>query len=293
MSLDHWLKTPSGRYVLNWEQAQMDRIVADIFGFHAVQLGLAPLSALAHNRMPHRWLAQGAPMQSDAGHGRRLLCQPIAPSEPSPIYSDPQILTAAATRDEGAASSGEVQGHGTAGGATEALVCDFTDLPFATQSLDLVVLPHTLEEVSDPHACLREVDRVLVAGGQVVIAGFNVVSLWGARQALGRLGGPLFLPQRGEFISPRRVRDWLRLLSFEVTAGRYGCYRPAACTQVWLDRWRFMEKAGDRWWPMLGAAYVLVATKRVRSMRLVGKLWQGQHKKASVARPVAHSRRLP
>ena len=279
----------------------MDRIVADIFGFHAVQLGLAPLSALAHNRMPHRWLAQGAPAPSDASHGRRLLCQPFAPSEPSPIYTDPQMLTATDTRCEDAAASGEAQGapgagHAPAGGANaapEALVCDFTDLPFATQSLDLVVLPHTLEDASDPHACLREVDRVLVAGGQVVITGFNVVSLWGARQALGRLGGPLFLPQRGEFISPRRVRDWLRLLSFEVTAGRYGCYRPAACTQVWLERWRFMEKAGDRWWPMLGAAYVLVATKRVRSMRLVGKLWQGQHKKASVARPVAHSRRLP
>lgn len=301
ISLDQWLKTPSGRYVLRWEQAQMDRIVADIFGFHAVQLGLSPLSALAQNRMPHRWLAQGAPEPPGTMQSRPLLCQSLSASEPSPIYTDPQIL-ATAPSNQGHASPEQAQlawqdgseaAVGGTHGVSEALVCDFTDLPFATQSMDLVVLPHALEAAVDPHACLREVDRVLVAGGQVVITGFNVMSLWGARQALGRLGGPLFLPQRGEFISPRRVRDWLRLLSFEVTAGRYGCYRPAACTQVWLDRWRFMEKAGDRWWPMLGATYVLVATKRVRSMRLVGKVWQAQRKKARVAQPVAHGRNLP
>ncbi len=243
ISLEPWLQTPAGAYLLGWERAQFDRIVADIFGFHAVQLGLASLPALAHNRMPHRWLLE----------------------QPAP--------------------------EGGAALAAPTLWGDFTDLPFASGSLDLVVLPHALERASDPHACLREVDRVLVAGGHVVITGFNALSLWGGRQALARVGGSLYLPQRGEFISPRRVRDWLRLLSFEVVGGRYGCYRPAVRTQAWLERWRFVEAAGDRWWPMLGAAYVLVATKRVRAMRLVGKAWAGQARKATVARPVAHGRR--
>jgi SAM-dependent methyltransferase len=292
ISLDRWLQTPSGGYVLGWEQAQLDHIVADVFGFHALQLGLAPLLALRHNRMPHRWLAQGAPADEGSGPARRLLCQSFAPAEFSPIYTDPQILmTDGATG--GASPCAAAKAPPSASGVQcHAVVCDFTDLPFATQSLDLVVLPHALESASDPHACLREVDRVLVAGGQVVITGFNALSLWGARQAIGRLGGPLYLPQRGELISPRRVRDWLRLLSFEVTAGRYGCYRPAACSQSWLDRWRFMDKAGDRWWPMLGAAYVLVATKRVRSMRLIGKAWQQKAAKSTVARPVAHGRNV-
>ena len=290
ISLDRWLQTPSGCYVLGWEQGQLDHIVADVFGFHALQLGLAPLLALRHNRMPHRWLAQAAP--ADEQPARRLLCQSFAPAEPSPIYTDPQIFM---TEEAGRAAAPCVAAKTPASASgiqSHAVVCDFTDLPFATQSLDLVVLPHALESASDPHACLREVDRVLVAGGQVVITGFNALSLWGARQAIGRLGGPLYLPQRGELISPRRVRDWLRLLSFEVTAGRYGCYRPAACSQSWLERWRFMDKAGDRWWPMLGAAYVLVATKRVRSMRLVGKAWQQKAAKATVARPVAHGRNV-
>ena len=294
ISLDPWLKTPSGRYALRWEQAQLDRIVTDIFGFHALQLGLAPLDALAHNRMPHRWLAQGMPNRQEQARNSRLLCQHLSEADPSPIYADPPIVAAAETQPAPSSPAAGVAPHVVAQAAASTkpatLVCDFTDLPFATQSLDLVVLPHALEVVSDPHACLREVDRVMVAGGQVVITGFNALSLWGARQALGRLGGPLYLPQQGEFMSPRRVRDWLRLLSFEVTAGRYGCYRPAACTQVWLDRWRFMEKAGDRWWPMLGATYVLVATKRVRSMRLIGKTWKSPREKARAPQPVAHGR---
>jgi hypothetical protein len=33
-----------------------------------------------------------------------------------------------------------------------------------------------------------------------------------------------------------------------------------------------MEAAGDRWWPIFGATYMIKAIKRVRGMRLVGPL---------------------
>ena len=256
------MQTPGGLHALAWEQAQLDRVVADIFGYHALQLGMRGLAALRHNRMPHRWLALDAPEVAQADSR-----QPEDQPHDQP-HEQPHEQPAAAA----------------------SLLCEFTDLPLAGQSLDLLVLPHALEVAADPYACLREADRVLVAGGQLVITGFNALSLWGARQALARLGGERYLPQSGELISPRRVRDWLRLLSFEVTAGAYGCWRPPLQTQAWLERWRFMDKAGERWWPMLGGLYVLVATKRVRAMRLVGKVWQPGAAKARVGRPVAHRR---
>ncbi|MDE2119667.1 MAG: methyltransferase domain-containing protein [Betaproteobacteria bacterium] len=259
------MQTPAGLHALSWEQAQLDRVVADIFGYHAVQLGLRGLAALRHNRMPHRWLALDEPDDADDANEQLAAQGEAGGAFPPLLVPGPCVPEAS-------------------------LVCDYTDLPLAAQSLDLVVLPHTLEVASDPYACLREADRVLVAGGQVVITGFNSLSLWGARQFLARLGGQRYLPQSGELISPRRVRDWLRLLSFEVTAGAYGCWRPPLQTQAWLERWRFMDKAGERWWPMLGGMYVLVATKRVRAMRLVGKAWQPNAAKAHVARPVAHRR---
>ena len=80
----------------------------------------------------------------------------------------------------------------------------------------------------------------------------------------------LFLPRAGEFIGYRRLRDWLRLLSFEVESGRFGCYIPPVTSAKWLARFGWMERAGDRWWPSFGALYYIVAVKRVRGMRLVG-----------------------
>lgn len=239
VELHPWLQTPPGRYLLDWEQAALDKAVADVFGFHALQLGRPELDALQANRMPHRWLAL------DSEH-------------------DPGSVLAASFRADSEAPRGV------------ALHCDFDALPFPNQSLDLVVLPHALELARDPHHALREVERVLVPEGRVVILGFNPASLWGLKQRMGRMRqrlggrGPLFLPRTGEFIGYWRLRDWLRLLSFDVERGRFGCYRPGARSEKWLQRFHWMEPLGERWWPVLGAVYFLVAVKRVRGMRLVG-----------------------
>lgn len=159
----------------------------------------------------------------------------------------------------------------------------YDELPFATQSLDLVVLPHTLEFVEDPHQLLREVERVLIPEGQVVISGFNPMSLWGAWQRMGRRWCTPFLPEEGHFISLPRLKDWLKLLSFEVERGWFGCYRPPCRSEAWLARTAFMEKAGDRWWGYAGATYMLVAVKRVRAMRLVGPIWKERKARARAA----------
>src|SRR5690606_11224800 len=120
-------------------------------------------------------------------------------------------------------------------------------LPFDTQSLDLLVLPHTLECSSDPHQVLREAERVLIPEGRLVITGFNPWSLWGAGRMLGR--GRPFLPAGVQPLSPVRLKDWLKLLSFEVESGRFGVYAPPCRTDKWLRRYAFMERAGERWWP--------------------------------------------
>lgn len=290
MSLQHWLQTPPGRYALAWEQSQIDRVVTDIFGYHALQLGNPALQGLAHNRMPHRWLAlDGAESAQPDLPGVRPACLLPEHYGGEPVYAEPGLVDAVGVAAENAQLPPEPQPADAHAHAihTEHLQCDFTALPFPAQSLDLVVLPHTLEWVDDPHACLREVDRVLVPGGQIVISGFNTWSLWGMRQLVGRVGGGWYLPQHGEFLAPRRVRDWLRLLSFEVTQGRFGCYRPALCSPLWLHRWRFMDQAGDRWWPVFGAVYFLAAIKRVPAMRLVGKVQLRTQRRAVALRPIA------
>lgn len=164
--------------------------------------------------------------------------------------------------------------------APTVVVHDFAELPFASQTLDLVVLPHVLEFAEEPHQILREVERVLIPEGQVIVCGFNPASMWGLRQAVGSLTGAHFLPQHGEFISVPRLKDWLKLLSMDVNRGHFGCYAPPCLTQKWLDRFAFMEPAGDRWWPYLGAVYMVQAIKRVRGMRLIGPVWSKKLAKA-------------
>lgn len=153
-----------------------------------------------------------------------------------------------------------------------AVRCDLRELPFASASLDLVVLPHVLEFHSDPHQILREVERVLIPEGQVVILGFNPFSLWGLRRRLQRQRDEF--PWNGRYLSIPRLRDWLALLSFEVDRGHFGCYAPPLNSELWLHRLRPMESAGDRWWPIGGGAYLIRAVKRVRGMRLVKPAWR-------------------
>lgn len=243
IGFDDWLHSPPGRYLLAWEQAQCDQAVVDVFGYNALQLGLSALDALEANRMPHRWLALTSPPGDGAAE----------PQLPNPARS-------------------------------LGLVCDAAALPFQADSLDLLVLPHALELSADPHAALREAGRVLRPEGRVVITGLNPLSLWALRQrqahVCDRLGwqrmaeAAYYLPQVGEFIGHWRLRDWLRLLDFEVEPIRFGVYQPAVRSERWLQRLDWTNRLGPRWWPVLGAAYAIVAVKRVRGTRLLGPAWK-------------------
>ncbi|MFZ6772579.1 class I SAM-dependent methyltransferase [Undibacterium sp. SXout7W] len=169
-----------------------------------------------------------------------------------------------------------------------AIVHDFTELPFDSHSVDLVVLPHVLEFAKEPHQILREVERILIPEGRLIVSGFNRNSLWGARQFTGRIRGHYFLPQEGEFISFPRLKDWLKLLNMEVERSDFGCYVPPFSTEKWLNRYQFMEKAGQRWWPFFGAVYMLQAVKRVKGMHLIGPVRKSKRVSRASVMPVTN-----
>lgn len=154
--------------------------------------------------------------------------------------------------------------------APAALRADFRDLPIASNSVDLVVLPHVLEFSENPHQVLREVVRILLPEAQVVISCFNPWSLWGVRRAFG---AKTQYPWNGRFINLPRLKDWLTLLGLEITGGQMSCYSPPCVTERWLARFAFMDPAGDRWWPIAGGVYFLQAVKRVRGLRLIMPRW--------------------
>ena len=204
VNLQNWLKTPPGQYLLDWEYAQFERVVADIFGYHALQLGLPELNALQASRIPHRWVASPYLPELDVDFAINKVAHQEVNKSYKAIKESKNI----------------------------AFFTEFQALPFAENSLDLLILPHSLELSPDPHATLREAERVLVPEGKLIICGFNPLSLWGFKQKRSHLYqrlnvGDLYLPEAGEFIGYRRLRDWLRLLNFDVEPGHFGCYRPA------------------------------------------------------------------
>ena len=222
---EDWLQTQAGQYVLAWEQSRHDALVADIFGFSAVQLSLPGCDFLRANRMP-----------------LRQRC------------------------DDGRTS------------ARVDVRADLHHLPFASASVDLVVMPHALEFDDNPHQVLREVERVLVPEGQVLICGFNPLSLWGLRRQLTRY--PAAAPWRGEYIAPGRLRDWLVLLGFEVQPALFGCYAPPFDQEKWLRRFAWSETLGRRSVAPAGAVYIAQATKRQHGLRLITPVWQDRKARA-------------
>lgn len=152
-----------------------------------------------------------------------------------------------------------------------------TELPFDSDSMDLVVIPHVLEFSENPHQVLREVARVLRPEGSLIISGFNPRSLWGVRKSMGdlysNLGCRQGYPWQGRFIALPRMKDWLALLGMEVAGGRFAAYAPPFQQTRWLERFAFMERAGDRWWAVSGGVYFLHAVKRVHGMRLIKPKW--------------------
>jgi len=145
-------------------------------------------------------------------------------------------------------------------------------LPILSDSVDVVVLAHTLEFEQDPHQVLREVDRVLVPEGHVVILGFNPWSPWGLWHLLvSRWAMP---PWDGQFRSTRRIRDWLGLLGFDTTVCRGFFFRPPLHHDGIMRRLRIMEGLGRRCWPFAGAVYIVVAKKRVTTLTPIRPRWR-------------------
>ena len=214
--MQQWFEGSLGQYLLKEEQNYFDRVVVDIFGFHALQVGFPQFNFLRANRIPFQFrmgISQGAS-----------------------FYALPDFL------------------------------------PIDSCSLDLILLPHILEFNSNPHQILREVQRVLIPGGQIVISGFNPLSLWGLNRYFK--SAKQEFPWCGQFISLPRLKDWLKLLNFEIVGGRLGCYVPPCSKDRWIKRFHFMEAAGDRWWPISGGVYFLQAVKQVHGMHIIKPCWE-------------------
>jgi len=138
-----------------------------------------------------------------------------------------------------------------------------SQLPVTGDCIDAALLPHTLEFAPDPYAVLREVDRVLVGEGQLLVLGFRPWSLWGMRARWSRSGFP---PGMRRVLSERLLREWLVLLGFEVVAARRYLYlSPWSRGLARGEGTGRMLRAGLTY-PLPAGAFLLKARKRVYTL---------------------------
>ena len=147
-------------------------------------------------------------------------------------------------------------------------------LPVESDSIDAVLLPHTLDYSDRPHQILREVDRVLRRDGRIIILGFKPGGLWGLRRLIP---GAAIPPGADHLISDRRLTDWLKLLDMRIQkSSRYFFRWPLPGNKArGASAW---EQRGKAWWPELGACYMLSAQKRISTITPVKPVWRRQPK---------------
>ena len=146
-----------------------------------------------------------------------------------------------------------------------------TNLPFANDSMDVVLLHHILDFYESPQQILREAGRIALPSGHVVIIGFNPISLWGAYKPIGELRNTA--PWFGRFIRPARLMDWLTLLNFKIDRAQYTTYGLPMNGYAGQVPDYSLGLSRNANWPF-GAIYVIVASKQVGSMTPIKPLWQ-------------------
>jgi SAM-dependent methyltransferase len=146
--------------------------------------------------------------------------------------------------------------------------CSGHALPIATQSLDLLVLPHVLDFARYPREVLREAERVLMPEGRLLMTGFNPWSLWAWRRIARRD------PWKGNWLSLPRLKDWLALMGFESMQGKYLAYTWPLQHAKWMACDQRINDIGNRWWPAAGAVYCLDMIKRVPGLQMIKPRWR-------------------
>ncbi|MEY3883850.1 MAG: hypothetical protein RIS87_1385 [Pseudomonadota bacterium] len=167
------------------------------------------------------------------------------------------------------------------------LSCCDDFLPFAENSLDLLLLPHCLEFSARPHQTLREAARVMMPEGHLIISGFNPLSTWGATAKFNRLVSKhQTYPWNGKFIGLARLKDWLALMGFEILSVDMCCHVPPFEQSAWQNHAAFMDKLAARCCAILGGVYFIVAKKRVVGMTPIKPNWKAATlSPALIARP--------
>lgn len=148
---------------------------------------------------------------------------------------------------------------------------EYYELPLMSGSIDLVLVPHTLELIDNPHQLLLEACRVVKPGGEIIIFGFNPFSLFGLKKWWMNHKE---IPWSHHFISPHTVKKWLALADFELIKQNMLFYRPPIEKNLIYKKLKFMEWMGHKFHAPWGNIYVLIAKANMLPLTPIKLHWK-------------------
>ncbi len=153
------------------------------------------------------------------------------------------------------------------------LLSAYTNLPFASESINLILLPHALELNKNAKQVLSESWRVLAPDGHLILLGINPLSLWGLHHLVG---ADRYLARNGRLYTMQTICQWIYSLGGEICHIESFSFRPPLTSRVgkWLiDKLFWLERISPWLFPYLGGIYLIVAQKRVRRLSASGFAW--------------------
>ncbi len=141
------------------------------------------------------------------------------------------------------------------------------ELPISSGSVDLVIMPHTLEYVDNPHHVLSEACRIVKPEGSIVILNFNPLSLWGLQELFTQA-------RKGNLLSKSTVKQWLTLADFELIKQDTFLFRPPLSKENLFEKMGVMEWIGTKSLLPLGGVYVLFAKAKVIPLSPIRLRWK-------------------
>jgi SAM-dependent methyltransferase len=153
---------------------------------------------------------------------------------------------------------------------------DWDNLPISSGSVDLVLLPHTLEYINHPRQVLAEACRITKPEGSLVIFGFNPYSLWGLDKSINVAEGHASAIREGRLLLPGAIKQWLSLADFELITQKTFLFRPPLMQQRLFQHLKFFEWLGSKLHLPFGGIYMLIAKAKVIPLTPIRLHWKQQ-----------------
>jgi SAM-dependent methyltransferase len=142
-------------------------------------------------------------------------------------------------------------------------VCgQFHAMPFMSETIDVLLLPHVLELIDRPADFLAECYRVLSPEGRLIILGFNPSSLWGIRRYLGT---KKTFPWCIHFKLKAYIKHLLQVQNLSIEHISNLLFEPPVKNTNGLKKLFPMEALGRVFWSDFGAIYLIIAYKQLFS----------------------------